>query len=130
MVTYAAYVQDTWQVTRDLTVNLGLRWEIYPFPTRGGGLGVSRFDPADGNVYIGGVGDVPHGHRRQLGQRPAPAARRARLSPNEKTVFRAGYGALLGRPSPSSTSATRTPSTTSWAHPAATFNGVDNAFSR
>ena len=59
MKAYAAYVQDTWQVTHALTFTYGLRWEIYPFPTRGGGLGVSRFDPADGNVYNGGVGDVP-----------------------------------------------------------------------
>ena len=29
------YVQDTWQATRDLTVNYGVRWEYYPLPTRG-----------------------------------------------------------------------------------------------
>jgi outer membrane receptor protein involved in Fe transport len=35
MLTHALYVQDAWQVSRRLTVNLGLRWEI-PVPTRGG----------------------------------------------------------------------------------------------
>ncbi len=54
----AWYAQDQWQVTRKLTVNLGVRWEYYPFPTRDWG-GVSRFDPSDGLVYIGGAGNTP-----------------------------------------------------------------------
>jgi hypothetical protein len=47
MKTYSAYIQDTWQASRNLTVALGLRWEKQPFPTRPDGTGVNRFDPAD-----------------------------------------------------------------------------------
>ena len=31
--TWSAYVRDRWQVTPNLTLNYGVRWEYYPFPT-------------------------------------------------------------------------------------------------
>jgi outer membrane receptor protein involved in Fe transport len=127
MLTHAAYAHDTWQVTPDLTVNLGLRWELYPFPTRGGGLGVSRFDPDDGNVYNGGVGDVPvdTGAKSGWGQLLPRVGVAYRL--NEKTVLRAGYGHSSDiRPFIDFRNAY--PINNAWAHPAGTFNGATNAF--
>ena len=59
MRVYAVYAQDQWRATNNLTLTYGLRWEYYAWPTRGGDLGVSRFDPDDGNVYTGGLTGVP-----------------------------------------------------------------------
>ncbi len=35
---YAAYVQDSWKVTRNLTANIGARWDYYPPTTERDGL--------------------------------------------------------------------------------------------
>ena len=127
MLTHAAYVQDAWQVTRNLTLNLGLRWEIYPFPTRGGGLGVSRFDPADGNVYNGGVGDVPVDTGASSGKGQILPRLGAAFRLNDKTVLRAGY-AHTSDVRPFIDFRNAYPINNAWAHPTATYNGVTNAF--
>ncbi len=56
--TWSAYVRDSWQVNPNLTLNLGARWEHYPFPTTDHG-GVKLFNPETGNVLIGGNGSTP-----------------------------------------------------------------------
>jgi len=40
----AWYVRDRWQVSRKLTVNMGLRYEYYPLINRGD-RGIERWDP-------------------------------------------------------------------------------------
>src|SRR5579884_2481123 len=52
------YVRDRWQVNRNLTVDLGLRYELYPLMTRAAS-GIERYDPSNNNVYMGGRGSVP-----------------------------------------------------------------------
>ena len=47
-----------WQVSRKLTVNLGLRYEYYPLINRGD-RGIERWDPATNIVYFGGLGNTP-----------------------------------------------------------------------
>ena len=49
------YVRDRWQVSRNLTINLGLRYEFYPLMTRAG-KGIERYDPATNQVLLGGRG--------------------------------------------------------------------------
>jgi outer membrane receptor protein involved in Fe transport len=127
MLSHAVYVQDTWQASRRLTLNLGLRWEIYPFPTRGGGLGVSRFDPDDGNVYNGGVGGVPVDTGASSGSGQFLPRLGAVFRVNDKTVVRAGY-AHTADVRPFIDFRNAYPINNAWAHPAATFNGVTNAF--
>ena len=39
------YAQDRWQVSKKLTVSLGLRYELYPLMTRANGKGIERLDP-------------------------------------------------------------------------------------
>jgi Carboxypeptidase regulatory-like domain/TonB dependent receptor-like, beta-barrel len=56
---YELYGGDQWQVSHKLTANLGLRWEYYPMPTRGGSRGMERFDFAKYAMMLCGVGGVP-----------------------------------------------------------------------
>ena len=121
---YGLYAQDQWQVTRKLTVNLGARWEYYPFPTRDWG-GVARFDPADGLVYIGGAGNTPlntgvdYGHG-QIVPRVGVAYRL-----NDKTVVRSGYGMSVD-PRTFINFRDAFPINFAWEIPQATWNGVTN----
>jgi len=92
---WAWYVRDQWQVTRKLTLNLGVRWEYYPFGYSDNGKGLRWLNPADGNVYIGGYGNVPQNDGVDVGHgRPLPRLGVAyRLT--DSTVVRAGYGMSL-----------------------------------
>jgi hypothetical protein len=55
---YSAYVRDRWQVTKKLTLNLGLRYELYPLMQRAD-RGIETYDPATNQVLLGGVGGNP-----------------------------------------------------------------------
>ncbi|MBO0726507.1 MAG: TonB-dependent receptor, partial [Blastocatellia bacterium] len=83
--------RDHWQVTRNLTLDYGLRWERYPFPDKDN-TGINRFDPVTGNVLTGGLSGVP----RDTGASSGPGQFLPRIGIayrlKEKTVIRAGYG--------------------------------------
>jgi hypothetical protein len=127
MQAYAAYVQDQWQMTRDLTVNVGLRWEYYAWPTRGGGVGVSRFDPDDGNVYTGGLDGVPLNTGVDVGPGEFLPRAGAAYRLNAKTVLRAGYGQSAD-PKPYIDFRNAYPINFVWSHPQITLNGATNPF--
>lgn len=88
---YSAYAQDQWQVTRKLTVNYGLRYEAYPFPTRDH-FGGSNYDPSTNLALLGGVNGVPEnaGVNAGYGQFAPRIGVAYRL--DEKTVVRSGWG--------------------------------------
>ena len=56
---YALYVRDRWRALPKLTIDLGLRWELYPNRTRSGGLGIESYDPTTNEALIGGRGGIP-----------------------------------------------------------------------
>jgi hypothetical protein len=124
---YNAYVQDTWQVSRSFTLTLGVRWELFAFPYRPDGLGVSRFDTSDGYVYNGGRGDTPQNTFASSGS--------GRLLPrigfayrlNEKTVLRAGYG-QSSDPQGFNEFRNAYPVNNNWQMPAIQFAGKDNSY--
>jgi hypothetical protein len=89
--TYALYVRDHWQMTQKVTVTYGLRWELYPFPTRDH-IGVSRFDPETGLVYTGGLSGVPEDTGADVGIGDFVPRVGLAYRLNEKTVLRGGYG--------------------------------------
>jgi hypothetical protein len=82
MPSYGLYARDMWQVTRKLTIDYGIRYELYPAPTRDH-YAAERYDPHTDKVYRGGY-DVGIG---QLAPRLGIAYR-----VNEKTVIRTGAG--------------------------------------
>jgi hypothetical protein len=85
------YVRDRWQVSRRLTVNLGLRHEYFPMMTRDG-QGVERWDPATNLVTVGGLGGNPNNAGiTTSGKLFSPRVGTAyRLS--DRMVIRSGYG--------------------------------------
>jgi outer membrane receptor protein involved in Fe transport len=85
------YVRDRWQVSRKLTVNLGLRYEYYPLMTRAG-YGIEQLNPYTNQVALGGRGNTPENAGISVSKKLfAPRIGLAyRLDDN--TVIRAGYG--------------------------------------
>jgi hypothetical protein len=87
------YGQDTWRVTKDLTLNLGLRWELYfPEAVNGKGNG-SLMNLSDGYMHVAGYGQVPTDMgwtiRKIKGLDPRIGVM---YQLDDKTVIRAGYG--------------------------------------
>jgi hypothetical protein len=84
--------QDTWRVSNKLTVNLGLRWEIYkPESVAGTGQG-GWVDPSTGEVRVAGQTGVDlRGNTSTSYTHFAPRVGVA-YQWNPKTVVRLGYG--------------------------------------
>jgi outer membrane receptor protein involved in Fe transport len=87
------YGQDTWRVTHNLTLNLGLRWELY-FPEKVNAAGNgSLMNLSDGYMHVAGEGGIPSdmGWNISKGKGFDPRIGLTyQLDP--KTVIRAGYG--------------------------------------
>jgi hypothetical protein len=82
MPSFGIYARDSFQITRKLTLNYGMRYEYYPAPRRDHWAG-ERYD-ANTDMVIRGGYDVGKG---QLAPRLGIAYRL-----NDKTVIRAGAG--------------------------------------
>ncbi len=85
------YVRDRWQVTKNLTVNIGLRYELYPLMTRAG-KGLERYDPSTNLVYLGGRGSVPDNAGISISHKLFAPRIGLAYRMGDKTVIRAGYG--------------------------------------
>lgn len=125
MPSWSAYAQDTWQVTRNFTAMIGVRWELYVWPTRPNGLGVSRFDPTDGFVYNGGVGGTPRNTFASSGSGNFVPRLGLTYRFKEKTVLRAGYGQSVD-PTSFINFRNSYPIVNAWQMPAIIFNGKQN----
>jgi hypothetical protein len=87
------YVQDTWRATHSLTLNLGVRWEIY-FPETVNAVGNgSLLSLADGYLHVAGIGGAGSnmGWEIKKGKQFAPRLG-ITYQFDPKTVIRAGYG--------------------------------------
>jgi hypothetical protein len=89
---FFSYVQDTWRVTPKLTLNYGLRWEIY-FPQYVNGAGQGGFQNLKtGEVLVAGQNDVPlnGGVNTSLAHFAPRVGIAYQITPT--TVIRTGYG--------------------------------------
>lgn len=87
---FGGYVQDDWKFSNKLTINAGLRYELYTQPIDHNNLG-SLFDISTGNLAIPGQNGysraMVHGDHNDWGPRVGVAYQ---VSP--KLVVRGGYG--------------------------------------
>ena len=87
------YAQDTWRATHALTLNLGVRWDLYfPESTNGAGNG-SLLDLSTGYLHVSEIGGVPSNLGWTVDKAKQFSPRLGvtyQLDP--KTVIRAGYG--------------------------------------
>jgi hypothetical protein len=85
------YIRDQWQAGRNLTVTAGVRYEVYPMPSRDH-RGLENYDIAQNKVVIGGIGSVP----KDAGVSVSNLLFTPRLGlayrPTSRLVLRAGYG--------------------------------------
>ena len=88
---WAVYGRDQWQVTRNLTVNYGLRWEYYPIFAHNW-YGASRYDLSTYTVLIGGEGGVPWDTGASANKKNFAPRLGLAYRIGSKMVVRAGYG--------------------------------------
>ncbi len=66
---FAWYIHDRWKVTQNLTLSLGLRYELFPLQTRAGRGGIEGYDPETNLVSLGGLAGIPsrprHFHQQE-----------------------------------------------------------------
>ena len=92
----AFFVQDDWKVSPDLTLNLGLRYDIFTAQTERFDR-QTNFDPATGNMLVAGESaqggrDLANTDKNNFGPRLGFAY--SGLLDNNKLVIRGGYGVV------------------------------------
>jgi hypothetical protein len=89
---FGSYIGDRWQLRRDVTLDLGVRYEYFPLVTRANGRGVEVLDLRTMDVLLGGVAGIP----RDVGLKTSKTNFAPRLGAawrvNPLTVARGGYG--------------------------------------
>jgi hypothetical protein len=87
-----SYIEDSWRITPKLTVNYGLRWELY-FPETVNGKGQGGFpDLRTGNIRIAGYGPFDTAMNVQKSWKTLAPRLGIAYQMNPKTVIRTGYG--------------------------------------
>src|SRR3989442_5291072 len=90
--TLFTYVQDKWTVSQKLTLNIGLRHEIYFAPTPMFPGGFSNYHPVTNSLELAGNRKNPSNKGRQTNYNNFAPRFGLAYRVSEKTVVRAGYG--------------------------------------
>lgn len=85
------YARDRWQVTRNFTVSMGLRYEYFPLMTRPWS-GIERYDLETNKVLIGRFGSVPDNAGTSVSKKLFAPRVGVVYRAKQDTVVRAGYG--------------------------------------
>ncbi len=86
------YVQDTWRASQKLTLNLGLRYELYfPESVNGKGNG-SLLNLSTGYLQVAGYGGINSNMNSTIAKNTYNPRIGVAYQYNDKTVIRAGYG--------------------------------------
>jgi hypothetical protein len=85
------YFRDRWQVSRRLTLNLGLRYEYFPLINRGS-RGVEVWNPYTNTVALGGLGSTPRSAGITVSKKLFSPHFGFAYRLGENNVIRAGYG--------------------------------------
>jgi len=88
---FAWYFRDRWQATRNLTLNLGLRYEYYPLMNRDT-RGLEQWDPYTNIVRLGGLGDVPRNVGMSVSKKLFAPRFGFAYRVRDNWVVRSGYG--------------------------------------
>ena len=86
------YVQDKWQVTPKLTIDLGLRHDFYPPATPRLKGGFANYDPDTNTLIVAGYGGNPMNLGRKTYYTNFAPRFGAAYRFNTKTVLRGGFG--------------------------------------
>ena len=87
---YGIYIRDQFQLTRQITVSAGVRWEYYPVPQHAD-RGVEIFDFTRNRLLLCGLGDVPVDCGIKVQKDLFTPRLGIAYRPTDSLVFRAGY---------------------------------------
>jgi outer membrane receptor protein involved in Fe transport len=88
---FSTFVKDEWQVRRNVTASLGLRWDYFPMGTRTT-RGLERYDFDANQMLICGVGSVPEDCGYDMGAGNFSPRLGLAYRATDRLVIRAGYG--------------------------------------
>ncbi|MBI4874175.1 MAG: TonB-dependent receptor [Acidobacteria bacterium] len=89
------YVQDKWQVSPKLTLDFGLRHELYVPPTAQWPGGFSNYNPDTNSLELAGLGSIPKNMGLQNDFRNFAPRVGVAYRMNQLTVIRGGYGVTV-----------------------------------
>ncbi|MBL8173454.1 MAG: TonB-dependent receptor [Bryobacterales bacterium] len=89
---HSLYARDKWDITKRLTLSMGLRWDYFGVPTRLNGQGLEIFDFNTGQLKMCGVGSQPRNCGFSMSKRYFAPRLGVAYRPTDTFVIRAGYG--------------------------------------
>jgi len=87
-----AFVQDKWQVSPKLTLDIGVRWEFYPPATPHFPAGFSNYNPTNNTLELAGIGNVPMNLGMQTHYKYFAPRTGLSYRLNNSLVIRTGFG--------------------------------------
>jgi hypothetical protein len=87
-----AFASDKWQATSKLTLDVGLRWELYAPATPKVAGGFSNYDPTTNNLVLAGIGGNPMNLGMQTRYRYFAPRTGFAYRATDNTVIRGGFG--------------------------------------